>query len=54
MGLSQLIRYIAFSIRLLREDEEVVVLFEQQMLLYQSLDLQVGSSLIIEGEVVIL
>ena len=42
-----------FSIRKLREEEEVVVLEEQQMLLYQSLDLQAGSSLIIEGEVVI-
>jgi hypothetical protein len=54
MSLAQFGRYLAFSIRRLIDEDEVFVAFEQQMLLYQLLDIGQGSSILIEGEVVIL
>lgn len=44
----------SFSIRNLRPSQEVLVLSEQQMLLYQFIDIQEDATVIIEGEIVIL
>lgn len=43
----------SFSIRYVRASQELLVLSEQQMLLYQFIDVEEDATAIVEGEVVI-